>query len=112
MQIEHYQTQEGRDIVHEWLSKLRDAKALSAITRRIDRVRLGNFGDCKYCRDGVSELRIDVGPGYRVYYGKDGEEIVLLLCAGDKSSQSKDIDNAVRYWTDYQMRKANEHHKQ
>ena len=112
MQIEHYQTETGRDIVHEWLAKLRDARALSSIIRRLDRIRQGNFGDHKYCRDGVSELRIDVGPGYRVYYGVDGEEIVLLLCAGDKRTQSKDIDNAVSYWTDYQTRKADGHIKQ
>lgn len=112
MQVIHYITEDGRDIIHEWLTKLRDVRALSTIIRRIDRIALhGHFGDHKPCRDGVWELRIDLGPGYRIYYGQDGTEIVLLLCAGDKSSQSRDIDTAVRYWTHYLTRKSYEEHK-
>ena len=66
--------------------------------RRIDRLIAGNFGDSEYCRDGVWELRIDVGPGYRVYYAKSGASIVLLLCGGDKRTQDTDIKNAIQYW--------------
>lgn len=75
-----------------------------AIQRRIDRLAAGNFGDHKPCGNGVWELRIDVGPGYRVYYAMDGQTVVLLLCGGDKRSQQSDIDAAVKYWNDYQRR--------
>ncbi|ADW67796.1 type II toxin-antitoxin system RelE/ParE family toxin [Granulicella tundricola] len=97
-EIEHYLTPEGRDLYQDWHRALRDSKAKQAVDRRIYRMEAGNFGDHKFCRDGVWELRVDVGPGYRVYYAMDGLQIVLLLCAGDKSSQSKDIDRACGYW--------------
>jgi putative addiction module killer protein/probable addiction module antidote protein len=80
--MRHYLTQDERDVYEEWHSKLRDLKARIAIDRRINRIELGNFGDHKFCWDGVWELRIDVGPGYRIYYAVDGEQIVLLLCGG------------------------------
>lgn len=67
-EIRHYLTPDGRDIYLEWQRGLRDTKARVAIDRRINRVELGNFGDHKFCRDGVWELRIDIGAGYRVYY--------------------------------------------
>ena len=75
------------------------------LLRRLDRVRQGNFGDFKHIGDGVYELRIDYGPGYRVYYGKDGNRIVLLLIGGDKSTQRRDIGTAVTYLQDYEERK-------
>jgi putative addiction module killer protein len=75
-----------------------------AIDRRINRVELGNFGDHKFCRDGVWELRIDVGPGYRVYYAIAGSQVILLLCAGDKRTQASDIARACEYWQDWQGR--------
>lgn len=113
MQISHYLTQDGHDIFHEWTARLRDIKGLTAIVRRIDRIsHQNNLGDHKYCRDGVWELRIDSGPGYRVYYGQDDGEMVLLLCGGDKKTQRKDIDNAVHYWMDHLERKSHEHIKQ
>ena len=68
---------------------------------RLDRVSLGNFGDCHGVGDGVQELRIDYGPGYRVYFGQVGSTIVLLLFGGDKSTQAKDIEQAKRYWNEY-----------
>jgi putative addiction module killer protein len=71
---------------------------------RIDRVREGNLGDARPVGMGVSELRIPVGPGYRVYYARDGETLVLLLCGGDKGSQDDDIRRARAYWTDYKAR--------
>ena len=76
----------------------------AAVQRRIDRVAEGNPGDCKFCRESIWELRIDVGPGYRVYYVQAGEEIILLLCGGSKRTQRKDIDRAVDYWNDYRQR--------
>ncbi len=75
-----------------------------AIQRRVDRIAAGHFGDHKHCRDGVWELRVDVGPGYRIYYAQAGQVILVLLCGGDKRSQSADIETAVKYWTDYQRR--------
>ena len=71
----------------------------------MDRVANGNFGDHQFCQDGVWELRIHYGPGYRVYYGREGETVVVLLCGGSKRAQSADIKEAVRYWLDYQRRK-------
>jgi putative addiction module killer protein len=65
------------------------------------RIQLGNFGDHKYIGEGVSELRIDVGPGYRVYYAVSGKTVIVILTAGDKRSQTRDIAQAKRYWQEY-----------
>jgi putative addiction module killer protein len=102
--IRDYITPSGKDVYLEWRRKLRDHQAGEALDRRLFRVRLGNFGDHKYLRDGVSELRINIGPGYRLYYAVDGDKIVLLLCGGDKSTQNSDIDRACAYWQDWQSR--------
>lgn len=104
MQIRHYLTGTGRDPYQGWLDRLKDLRARVAIQRRVDRIATGHFGDRKPCRDGVWELRVDVGPGYRVYYAQADRTIVVLLCGGDKRSQAADIDTAVKYWTDYQRR--------
>jgi putative addiction module killer protein len=74
-----------------WLDRLADARARARIQVRLDRLRLGNFGDAKAVGDGISELRVDYGPGYRVYFARRGARLVLLLCGGDKSTQSRDI---------------------
>ena len=103
-EILHYLTQSEKDVFMEWRRQLRDTKAKVAVDRRINRMELGNFGDCKFCRDGVWELRIDFGPGYRVYYAIIGEQVVLLLCGGGKRTQDADIDRACRYWLDWQGR--------
>jgi putative addiction module killer protein len=103
--IEHYLTVDGqKDLYIDWLGRLRDGKAKVAIIRRVARIEQGNFGDHKFCRDGVWELRIDAGPGYRVYYALSGQRLVLLLCCGDKRTQDTDIDRAVDYWQDWQRR--------
>lgn len=80
---------------------MRDATAQIAIAIRLARVRLGNFGDSKSAGAGVQELRIGVSAGYRVYFGRDGEAVVILLCGGDKGSQKQDIETAKKYWADY-----------
>ena len=103
-EIRHYLTPEGTDVVLEWQRSLRDTKARIAIDRRINRLELGNFGDHRSCRDGVWELRVDVGPGYRVYYAIAGTHVVLLLLGGDKRTQAADIDRACAYWQDWQRR--------
>ena len=86
------------------MDELKDLKGRIVIQRRIDRVANGNFGDHKFCQDGVWELRIDFGPGYRVYYARDEETVILLLSGGSKRTQSADINQAVRYWLTYQRR--------
>ena len=77
-----------------WLTKLKDVQARARIVRRVDRLQRGNPGDVKPVGEGVSELRIDYGPGYRVYFIQEGKLIIVLLCGGDKSSQSGDISQA------------------
>lgn len=104
MEIRHYLTAPGKDPYQQWLDKLKDLKGRVAIQRRIDRLIEGNFGDHKFCQDGVWELRFDFGPGYRVYYTLEGKTIVLLLCGGSKRTQAEDVKEAVRYWRDYQRR--------
>lgn len=88
----------------EWLNSLRDSRAILKIDQRLRRVRLGNFGDYRSVGEGVCELRIDSGPGYRIYFGQVGTTIVLLLCGGDKSTQEEDIRKAKEYWADYEKR--------
>ena len=104
MEVRHYLAANQRDLFVDWLGKLRDTRAKVAIIRRVNRLELDNFGDHKYVRDGVWELRVDVGPGYRVYYAKKSNSIILLLCAGDKSTQDSDIEKACFYWVDWQER--------
>jgi len=84
------------ELFSKWLHKLKDIKGKVAIIRRIERAKQGNFGDYKVISSEISELRITTGPGYRVYYTIKGEEIVLLLVGGDKSTQSKDIEKAKK----------------
>lgn len=90
-EIRHYLTRNGDDPIADWLRKLRDMQAKAAIIRRLNRLEQGNFGDFKPLREGVHELRIDVGPGYRVYYARSGKEVILLLCGGAKRTQDSDI---------------------
>lgn len=103
--VEHYLTAgEHRDPYLDWLQRLRDNQAKVSVIRRVARMEQGNFGDHKFCRDGVWELRIDLGPGYRVYYALSGHRVVLLLCGGDKRTQEADIAKAVIHWQDWQRR--------
>lgn len=104
-EIRHYLTPDGKDLIDEWLRNLRDIQAKVAIIRRLNRLEKGLFGDFKPLREGVFELRIDVGPGYRVYYTQTGKTVMLLLCGGAKRTQSADIDRACACWSDWQSRK-------
>ncbi|MEG4498074.1 type II toxin-antitoxin system RelE/ParE family toxin [Microcoleus sp. F10-C6] len=99
--IQRYTTPDGKVPFSEWLDSLRDLKAKFKIDRRLDRVGTGNFGDYRSVGEGVYELRINYGPGYRIYFGQVEETIVLLLIGGDKSTQEQDIRKAKTYWTDY-----------
>jgi len=99
--IKEYISRDGKNHFRRWFDSLKDIRAQAKVDVRIGRLRLGNFGDTKGVGHGVYELRIQFGPGYRVYYGLDGKEIVLLLCAGDKGTQKKDIKKAVAHWEEY-----------
>lgn len=89
--------------LQEWIRSLRELRVRARIEQRVGRLKGGNFGDCKPLKDagGVHELRLDFGPGYRVYFGITREVVVLLLTGGDKASQDKDIRTAVTYWNEY-----------
>ncbi|CAK7068078.1 MAG: hypothetical protein DELT_01741 [Desulfovibrio sp.] len=104
MEVVHYTTEDGTDMYQKWVDALRDNRARITVLRRIDRAALGNFGDHKLCRGGVSEMRIDVGPGYRVYYFQHGQTLVVLLCGGDKRTQDADISKAVACRADFLRR--------
>ena len=99
--LEFYIDKNGHIPILEWLETL-DGRTQACIRNRLTRLELGNFGDCKPVGDGVSELKFAFGPGYRVYFGEVGRMIVLLLCGGDKSTQSKDIKRAKHYWKRYE----------
>ena len=102
--IRRYQRADGAVPLTEWLADLRDARARAKLEIRFRRVSLGIFGDIKPVGEGVLELREDVGPGYRVYMGRHGAALVILLCGGDKRSQGADIQRAKEYWLDWKRR--------
>lgn len=105
MELLHYVSTSNVDVYQEWLNGIGDRVLRTRIARRVERIEQGNFGDHRYCRDGVWELRMDFGPGYRVYYGKTDETVVLLLCGGDKSTQDKDIGQAIVNLKDFKRRR-------
>jgi putative addiction module killer protein len=91
----------------DWLASLRDSRTVGIVRARLNRIRLGNFGDCKPVGGGVEGLRVDFGPGYRIYYGREGSWVVILLCGGDKRTQAKDILAAQTHWKEYLDAKTN-----
>jgi putative addiction module killer protein len=104
VEIRHYVSRSGKDVFDQWLTRLADTRTQAKIAVRINRLVAGNFGDCKSLRQGLFELRIDWGPGYRIYYAMLGTSCVLLLCGGDKRKQSSDIHRALEYLKDYKDR--------
>jgi len=104
VEVRQYQTTAGEIPLTKWMNGLRDGIARARIAARLDRLSIGLRGDWKSVGAGVCELRIDHGPGYRVYFGHDGKTLVLLLCGGDKRTQAKDIETAHEYWKDYKAR--------
>lgn len=98
--IELYQDVSGKEPFSEWVHSLSRAYR-ARIFARLDRVETGNLGDCKPIGDGVCELRLHFGAGYRMYFGEIGSTMILLLCGGEKSSQEKDIQQAKAYWKHY-----------
>ena len=103
-ELRYYQTSAGEQPFVEWLQGLGDRHARSRIEARLARVAGGNLGDVEPVGEGVLELRIDWGPGYRVYFSRVGKVIVLLLCGGDKRTQQRDIKRAKAYFEDYKAR--------
>jgi len=96
--LEYYLDARGRSPFTEWLETLRDRAGVARIITRLDRIQIGNFGRVEPVGYGVSELKIDYGPGYRVYFAMSGTTVVLLLIGGDKSTQKRDIATAKEYW--------------
>jgi putative addiction module killer protein len=104
-EIEYYSTREGKIPFKAWLEGLGDVVGRAKIRVRLDRARLGGIGDNRSLGEGVHELRVDYGPGYRIYFAIEGMRILLLLLGGDKSRQQRDIATAKGYWRDYKERK-------
>ena len=102
--VQLYVTEEGKSPVEDWLKGLRDRKARATIDARIARMRLGLVSQVREVGEGVHEMKVDMGPGYRVYFGNVSNVVVLLLCGGDKRTQKADIKRAKEFWSDYQGR--------
>ncbi|HZP04440.1 MAG TPA: type II toxin-antitoxin system RelE/ParE family toxin [Terracidiphilus sp.] len=107
IEIRQYLGPDGRNRFGDWFDGL-NSEAARKITTALYRVGLGNFSNVKGVGAGVFECRVDFGPGYRIYFGKDGEQIVILLCGGAKQRQQADIASAKQYWQDYKQQKRSE----
>lgn len=102
--VSDYLTDDGHDPFKEWLANLADRQARARVVVRIQRMAAGNFGDCKPIDNGLWELRIDHGPGYRVYYARAGAKLILILIGGDKRKQQAEIKTALEYWKNWNRR--------
>ena len=103
-EIRYYVAASGAEPFAGWFTEL-EAVARAKVTRAIARMEQGNFSNAKGVGEGVLEYRIDFGPGYRIYFGRDGDALVILLCGGTKKRQQRDIDRAQAYWRDYRQSK-------
>lgn len=106
IELLRYRREDGREPFTEWLSALSDKVAQARIRVRLRQVQAGNLGDCEPVGEGVIELRVHVGAGYRVYCGRHGKAVVLLLCGGDKRSQPGDIKRAKELWSEWKRRQS------
>jgi putative addiction module killer protein len=104
----HLYLEDVRSPYLEWFESL-DAVTQAKIHKAIVRLEFGNTGNCKHLREGTWELKVDYGPGYRIYYGLDGVQLVILLGGGSKRKQSRDIQDAVRRWKEFNIRKKADH---
>lgn len=104
-EILRYQTSDGEQPYTNWIHGLKDRRAANLIHARVDRLESGHVGTVRHIENKVWEMKIDFGPGYRVYFYREGHRIVILLCGGDKSSQERDIRRAIQYAADYGRRK-------
>ena len=103
-EIRTYCTKEGKEPFVEWLESLKDISGRAQIINRLNRIILGNYGDCKSVGNGILELRVHYGPGYRVYFSEQANTILLLLLGGSKRTQSRDIKKAKQYLADFRER--------
>jgi putative addiction module killer protein len=99
--IEYYITQEGKIPFNQWYESLKDKRAREEVARRLNRAIQGNFGDHKILAEDLYEMRITYGPAYRIYYTEKDKRIIVLLCGGDKSTQTEDVEKAKQYLKDY-----------
>lgn len=106
IEVFRYRTTAGEEPVTDWLASLSDKRVQAKMRIRLLRVAAGNFGDVEPVGEGVFELREHLGAGYRVYYGRHGRTVVILLCGGTKRTQTADIKTAKEYWTDWKRRQA------
>ena len=104
LEILHYWTSNGKCPYKEWFNSLSDVTLQQIIDARLTRVERGLLGEYAWIGHGVLELKLRIGPGYRIYFGRQGRRLIILLCGGDKSSQQKDIKKALQYWEDYLRR--------
>lgn len=102
-----YLDTEGESPYGSWFNQL-NAEAANKVTTAVYRLELGNFSNVEPVGEGVSEYKIDFGPGYRIYFGMDGKELIILLGGGSKKKQNRDIENAQKYWRQYKLRKRKE----
>lgn len=103
-QVETYVTHDGKDIFQRWLNELTDQRARALIDKTVAKVRLGNLGQHKSVGEGVQEIVLNYGPGYRIYFGEHGTTLVILLFGSTKKRQEKAIELAKRYWRDWKER--------
>lgn len=103
-ELRRYQTSNGSVPFNDWIREVKDKIALVRIRSRLRQLESGNYGDCESVGEGVLEMRVHIGAGYRIYFGRYGVEIVILLCAGDKRSQQSDIKRAKSMWADWKER--------
>ena len=108
IRVVHYVASDGKDPFDAWLRR-QNIQTRARVQTRIDRLELGNFGDCKGVGGGVSELRINLGPGYRIYYGRDGGDLVILLGGGTKVRQARDIELCRSFWEAYKQEQRHAH---
>jgi len=104
IEVFRYQTEDGKEPMTDWLLSLRDKQAQAKIRVRLKRLEAGSFGDCDPVGEGVQELREHLGAGYRVYFARHGQAVVILLCGGSKKTQATDIKTAKEYWQDWKRR--------
>ncbi|MDR3409981.1 MAG: type II toxin-antitoxin system RelE/ParE family toxin [Formivibrio sp.] len=103
-EIQKIELENGRVPFDDWYNSLIDKKMRAAVNIRLAQIRLGNFGSCRPVGEGVKELKIDLGPGLRVYYAEHGGRLVLLLGGGDKSTQQRDISTAIKLWKQFKTK--------
>lgn len=104
IELLRYQRQNGQEPFTEWSNTILDKVAAARIKVRLLQLQAGNFGDCESVGNGVIELRVHIGAGYRVYCGRHGQVIVILLCGGTKRSQAADIKLAKQFWSEWKQR--------